>query len=264
MKGGASMQTITITNQKGGVGKTTTAFILCCGLIKRGYKVLSIDADPQTNLSYTAGFMEDNEEYNLYRLFKNKELSSLQVIQKTDLKFDLIPGSLNLAGADLEFNQTGREYILKKIIEPLKNNYDFCVIDTPPTLGILTINALTASDSIIIPMKADIYSIQGFSQLLGMVKNVKEYTNQNLKVDGLLINQYSNRAVLNRNFNNSIEDVAKQLNIDVYKSKIRDSVIVREMAFTTKNIFDEQSKSNIADDYNGFINEFLEKRGFNK
>lgn len=255
------MKIITVTNQKGGVGKTTTAHVLACGLKNRGFKVLAVDADPQTNFSYSAGLQPEEIEVDLYDLFKNPSSSSLQAVQETPTGFFMISGSLNLAGADMEFNRTGREYIMKKILEPLKENFDYCIIDTPPTLGILTVNALTASDCVIVPMKADIYSIQGLSQLWGMIQNVQEYTNPRLEIEGLLLTQYSPRASLNKDLKESIEETAHHLGTKVFKSCIREAVAVRENAFLKTDIFEQYPKANVTKDYTEFINEFLERRG---
>lgn len=254
------MNIITITNQKGGVGKTTTAHILACALHDKGYKVLAIDTDPQTNLTYTAGITPEEAPATLHDVLKTKTISD-DVIKISKAGYDIISGSLTLAGADMEFGQTGREYMLKKALEPLREAYDYCIIDTPPTLGILTINALTASNGVIIPMKADIYSIQGLAQLVGMIDNVKEYTNPDITIEGILLTQYSDRAVLNRSLRESIENTAKELNTKVFSSHIREAVAVRENAFLKADIFKEYPKAKVTDDYKQFVNELLENKG---
>lgn len=257
------MEVITITNQKGGVGKTTTAHILTTGLMHRGYKVIAVDVDPQTNFSYAGGTDGQEAEIDIYNLFKAYEkgntggISSLQAIQKAPAGFDMIPGSLDLAGADMDFTQPGREYILKQILEPLQALYDYCIIDTPPTLGILTVNALTASNKIIVPMGADVFSMQGLSQLQGMITNVKRFCNPNLIIDGLLLTKYNPRAVINQNLKESLEGVATQLQTRLYNSHIRDSVAIKEIQFLQADIFTEYPKHNLTKDYEAFINEFL-------
>jgi len=250
--------TVTITNQKGGVGKTTTAHILATGLKKAGFSVLAIDTDPQTNFTYTAGLQPEETELDLYNLFKGQG-SSLQAIQTTKAGFDMIAGSLQLAGADMEFTMTGREYILKGIIEPIKERYDYCIIDTPPTLGILTINALTASERVLVPMGADVYSLQGLSQLQGMIENVRKYCNPSLIIEGLLLTKYNSRAVINRQLKDSLEDVAHRLNTKLFKTCIREAVAVKEVQFLQGNIFDEYPNANITRDYIEFIKEFTGK-----
>ena len=250
------MKTVTITNQKGGVGKTTTAHILSTGLLKAGFKVLAVDTDPQTNLTYAAGI--DGAENDLYGLFR-RESSSLQAIRPTAAGFDIIPGSLNLAGADMEFTQAGREYILREALEPIKEKYDFCIIDTPPTLGILTINALTASDCVIVPMGADVFSLQGLSQLQGLIENVKKYCNPALMIDGLLLTKYNPRAVINKQLKESLEQVARKIGTRLYKTYIREAVAVKEIQFLQADIFTEYPEANVTKDYQAFIDEFLRK-----
>ena len=250
------MVTITITNQKGGVGKTTTAHILSAGLARQGFKVLAVDVDPQTNLTFTAGIDPLESGVNLYDLMK-KQASSLQAVKPTKSGFSIIPGSLDLAGADMEFTQAGREYMLKEALETLKEEFDFCIIDTPPTLGILTVNALTASQKVIVPMCADVYSLQGLSQLQGLIGNVQKYCNPSLTIDGLLLTKYSPRAVINRQLKESLQEVAEQLKTKVYTAAIREAVAIREAQLLQSDIFTEQPKANVTQDYTAFINEFL-------
>lgn len=254
------MLTVTVTNQKGGVGKTTTAHILSAGLARRGFKVLAVDVDPQTNLTYTAGIDPLEEGLNLYDLMK-KQASALQAVKATKSGFSIIPGSLALAGADMEFTTAGREYVLREALEPLEENFDFCVIDTPPTLGILTVNALTASQKVIVPMCADVYSIQGLSQLQGLIKNVKKYCNPALTIDGLLLTKYNQRVVINRQLQESLQDVAERLQTKVYGLAIREAVAIKEAQFLQSDIFAEHPKANVTEDYTAFINEFLEGMG---
>ena len=249
------MQIITISNQKGGVGKTTTAHALLTGLANMGYKVLALDADPQTNLTYTTGINMDDTP-DLYNLLK-KQASFLEVVQQVKPGFDIIPGSLDLAGADMEFTAAGREYMIREALEPVKEKYDFCIIDTPPTLGILTVNALTASYKIIVPMAADVYSLQGLSQLQGMVENVKKYCNPGLTIDGLLLTKYSDRAIINRNLKDSLQQTAAQLHTRLYKTTIREAVAVKEIQFLQSDIFTEYPKAKVTEDYKQFIKEFL-------
>lgn len=255
------MITVTITNQKGGVGKTTTAHILSAGLAKQGFRVLAIDIDPQTNLTYTAGIEPQNTEATLYSFFKRTASPSIQAALPTEAGFFIIPGSLDLAGADMEFTQTGREYMLKEALQPLEESFDYCIIDTPPTLGILTVNALTASQKVIVPMGADIYSLQGLSQLQGLIDNVKRYSNHDLTIDGLLLTKYSPRAIINRQLKESLQEVAKQLQTKVYNTAIREAVAIKEVQFLQSNIFTEYPNANVTQDYTAFIKEFLKGDG---
>lgn len=249
------MQSITITNQKGGVGKTTTAHVLSTGLSQAGYKVLAIDTDPQTNFTYTAGISPGDAEIDLYRLFTGAD-STLQAIKTVNAGFDIIPGSADFTGADTDFSGAD---ILKGIIEPVKKNYDFIIIDTPPTLGLLTMNALTVSDRVIVPMSADIYSLQGLSQLQELIDYVQGKHNPALQLDGLLLTKYNPRAIINRDLQRDLQGIAAQLHTKVYKSTIREAVAIKEMQFLQGNLFTDYPRANVTKDYKAFINEFLGK-----
>ena len=162
----------------------------------------------------------------------------------------------------MEYTQTGREYILSEIIEPLKESYDFVIIDTPPALGILTVNALTASNSVIIPMGADIYSIQGLSQLYNLVCNVKRYTNKELSIDGLFLTRYNKRATISKDIYAELEQLASKLGTKLFKSVIREGVAIKRSQADQTNIFISEPKAGVTIDFNNFIDEYLEeKRG---
>lgn len=250
------MKTITLSNQKGGVAKTTTTGALASGLSQRGYKVLAVDTDPQCNLSLSSGVDILNMDQTLYDVFKGA--ADLQdTIQKTDLGYDLSTGGLNLAVADMEFTQTGREFMLREALDSVKADYDFCIIDTPPTIGILTVNALTASDSVVIPLTADLYSIQGLSQLNGMIERVRKYSNKDLKIAGLLITRHDERTNISKALQDQITQTAEKLGTKVFKQPIRNSVAVRESQVMKSDIFTEAPKANATKDYTAFIDELL-------
>lgn len=246
---------IAITNQKGGVGKSTTAGAVAAGLKSRGYKVLTIDMDPQGNLSYGMGSELTDDTATIYEVLRGTS-SIDEVIQKTN-QGDIIPSNILLSGAELEFTKTGREFKLKKALEPILQKYDYIIIDTPPALGILTTNAYTAADTLIVPMLSDIYSIQGMTQLFDVVQSVKEYCNPNLKIDGILITKYSGHAVVKRDMKSTIEELAVRFNTKVYKTTIRESVAVVESQVMQSDIQSYAPKSTVAKDYKNFIDEFL-------
>lgn len=245
---------IAISNQKGGVGKSTTANCLGAGLFHRGYKVLYVDLDAQGNLSYS---MKAN----------NRPLTSLEVltgtatakeaIVKTE-QGDLIPASPALAGADNLFKDTGREYKLTEALEPVLADYDYIIIDTPPAIGTLTVNALTAANSVIVPAQADIYSLQGIGQLIQTVQTVKKYCNRGLSIKGLLVTRYNGRAVISKDMAELLEDTAASLKSRLFDTKIRECVAIKEAQAKRQDIFTYDPKSNAAKDYNGFIEEVLE------
>ena len=264
------MKTITITNQKGGVGKTATALALASGLAHKGYRVLGVDLDPQENLSYSTG-TSDSED-NIYALLTGKiefrpPLKKEMVTLKKELKFPplkkgkqgfyMISGSLNLANADREFNDTGREYILKEALAPLENEFDYCIIDTPPSLSILTVNALTASSGVIVPMKTDIYSLQGLEQLYKLVQKVKKYSNPNLCIEGLLLTKYKPRAIINRQIKEQLETIAERMGTKVFNSTIREAIAIQEALFLQTDIFTDIPKAKVTEDYRGFVEEFI-------
>ena len=244
---------IAVINQKGGGGKSTTSNAIGAGLFQRGYKVLFIDLDAQGNLSYSMKC-------------ENKPLSSLEVLTGTATakeatlttpQGDIIPASPALASADTIITDTGREYRLKEALEPLKEVYDYIIIDTPPALGTLTINALTACDSVIIPAQADIYSLQGIGQLNQTIQTVKRYCNSDLTIKGIVITRYSPRAVLTRDMTDLLEDTAKQLNTKVFTSRIRECIALKEAQASQTDIFTYNPRSNAGIDYKALLEEMI-------
>ena len=249
------MRTTTVINQKGGVGKTTTAHALATGLTKRGYKVLCVDMDPQGNLSFTMG--ADTTGPSLYEAMREEaEIST--AIRSTN-QGDILPGSILLAAADMEFTATGREWILESLLSPIKEHYSHIIIDSPPTLGILTINALTASTDVVIPMGADIYSLQGLYQLHSTILKVRQYCNKNLKIAGLLLTRYNSRSILSRDLREGIEEKASELNAHLYSTFIREGIMVKEAQTSQASLFNYAPKSKPAQDYEDFISEYLEQ-----
>ena len=250
------MKTITLSNQKGGVAKTTTTEALASGLSQRGFKVVAVDTDPQCNLSLSSGADTLSMDATLYDVFKGTA-SVRDVIQQTGLGYDLIPGGLELAVSDMEFTQTGREFMLREALDSVKGDYDYCVIDTPPTIGILTVNALTASDSVVIPLTADFYSIQGLAQLNRIIERVKRYSNKDLKIAGLLITRHDDRTNISKALMDQITTTAERLGTKVFAQPIRNSVAVRESQVMRTDIFTEAPKANATKDYTAFIDELL-------
>lgn len=247
---------ISISNQKGGVGKTTTTCSLAAGLKKRGYRVLAIDLDPQGNLGFSVG-ADSETSASIYDVLKG-EVKTQYAIQKTD-SMDIIISSILLSGIELEFTNTGREFLLKEAIRPIQPFYDYILLDTPPALGILTINAFTASDLIIVPMLSDIFSLQGIAQLYETVERVKKYCNPNLAIAGILLTRYNPRTRLSREVRGTAELIAEDLHIRLFDSFIRSSVSASEAQSLQKNVFEYDSRSHIAQDYGRLIDELLAK-----
>ena len=240
------MRIISVANQKGGTAKTSTAHALVTGAAYKGKRSLAIDFDPQGNLSFIMG--ADANRAGAYELMK-QQAKAAQIVQYTS-QGDIIPASLNLAAADTEFSgKPGRDFFLQAALEPLQDDYDVVVIDTPPTLGTLLVNALTASDEVIIPMNADILSLQGLYQLAETINQVKSFCNKGLKVTGILLTRYSGRTVLARDIKETIEAKCAELEIPLLNTVIRDGVAVREAQTTQESLFAYAPNSNPAKDY---------------
>lgn len=214
---------ITVTNQKGGVGKTTTASALVSGLHERGARVLGIDLDPQGNLGFTLG-LDIGQVNTVYDVLKGS-LPIEQAIYRTEYG-DIMPSDIMLSTAEMEFNAPRREFMLEQHLRSVRNNYDFIIIDTPPALNILTINAYVCSDALIVPMEAEILSLVGVTQLQETIETVRSTFNPNLKVLGILLNKFTPRFILSREVLDLADEVARQLGTRVFRSKIRRSVHV--------------------------------------
>lgn len=241
---------ISISNHKGGVGKTTSSINIGAGLVKLKKKVLLIDLDPQANLSQSLGVLEP--ELNIYGALRGDyELQPIEIIKG----LYLIPSTLDLSGAEVEMSgEPGREYILKELIDPIKDNYDFIIIDSPPSLGLLTINSFTASDEILIPLQAQYLALQGLTKLLEVVDKIKKRLNKGLKIGGVFITQYDKRKVLNRDVASTIDLHFKDT---VFKTKIRDNIALAEAPAQGLDIFRYNPKSYGAEDYLTLSKEIL-------
>ena len=250
------MEVIAIVNRKGGVAKTATAQALGAGLRKKKKKVLFIDLDSQANLTYGLG--ADPNTINSMDVLTG-EASAQDAIQHT-AQGDVIAGSDTLAAADTSIKDTGKEYRLQEAIDGLK--YDYIIIDTPAALGTLTINALTAANSVIIPVQAEVYSLQGIGQLNQSIQAVQKYCNKDLYIRGILITRYNGRAVLSRDMQSNLEEAAGLLHTKLYSTPIRECISIKEAQARQQDIYSYAPRSNAAKDYEAFIDEFLkQKRG---
>ena len=244
---------IAVINQKGGVGKSTTALAIGAGLSLKGYSVLFIDLDAQGNLSYTLG--ADTKGYNAMGVLERPETAK-EEIQHTP-QGDIIASSPKLAGADKLLEETGKEYRLKEALESLQGAYDYIIVDTPPALGILTINALTACTGAIIPAQADIYSLQGIGQLNSTIETVKKYCNPSLSIMGIVITRFTGRSIIRREAAEMLEHTAHQLHTKLLSSKIRECAALVEAQATKQNMYSYAPRSNATADYKALVDEII-------
>ena len=249
---------IAIINQKGGVGKSTTAHAIGAGLSLRGRKVLYIDLDAQGNLSYTLGADATGlTGLSALEVLEGQATAS-KAIQHT-AQGDIIAASPALSGADTILTSVGKEYRLREALEGLQGQYDYIVIDTPPALGILTVNALTACHGCIIPAQADIFSLHGISQLHSTIQTVRKYCNPSLKVLGILLTRYSARTVISREVGEMVEQTAAQLHTKLYRSRIREGTALKEAQALRMDIYAYAPRSNAASDYSALVDEIMEE-----
>lgn len=249
------MEIVSIINQKGGVAKTTTALNLAYGLyIRKKAKVLLIDTDSQTNLTFTMG--ATGSKYSLLDLLTNKDIDVKDTIQTIN-GIDFIRADKQLSNIDSYLKGAGKEFRLKEILAPLKKNYDYIIIDTPPALNLITINSLVASSQAIITSQADYYSLQGINDIYDNIESINKYCNKDLKLNGILLTRYNERTNLTKQLTDLMEELAKKLKTKVYKAKIRESIIVKESQAVRQNIFDYSKNSNVAMDYMDFIKEYI-------
>lgn len=247
------MEIISVNITKGGCGKTTTVQMLG-EILRKKYKkkILCIDTDPQSNFTTISGInIMECQEHNLYTLLKEK--SSLQECIVKSSYYDLIPGSLLLAYADTEFNHLGREYMLKECIE--NADYDIILIDTPPSLGLLNIMSLTASTKIIIPTEPSYLAMIGLEQLSNTIESVRKHSNKELEILGILLIKYHSRANINQAVLRGIEKMAEEMNIKVFKNKIRETVKVKEAQSQQEPLIDWDVSCSAVQDYLSFVNE---------
>jgi chromosome partitioning protein len=247
---------IAVANQKGGVGKSTTAEALAEGLVLMGKKALLVDLDAQGNASLTAGALQGRP--TAYEMLA-RQCGPADAVQRNEGRPDIIPSSSSLARLDAELVATGKEYRLKEQLAPLLPLYDFIITDTPPSLGVITVNALTAANSVIMPAQADIYSLQGIGQLVETLNAIRAYTNPNLAPAGILLTRYNARNVISRDMAEAARGVAKQIGTFLYDTVIREAVAIKESQAIQQSIYRYAPKSNAAVDYGAFTEEFIAK-----
>lgn len=245
---------IAITNQKGGVGKTTTAISIISVLQQRGYHVLGVDLDPQGSLGFSAGLDIENSD-TIYDVLKGTRPIQ-DVIVSTDTG-EFLPSNILLSTAELEFSMPGREFLLKNELAKVEKDYDFIVIDTPPALNVLTVNAYVAAQGLIVPMAPEILSLLGISQIRDTIDTVRRYYNPDLEVLGILLNRFSPRLTLNREVEELSQEIAKKLDSHVFVAKIRSSVSVAESPAHGESVITYAPHSKPAQDFQDLVDELL-------
>ena len=246
---------IAVANQKGGVGKTTTSVNLSAAFAEMGKKVLLIDCDPQGNATSGLGIEKDGLELSIYDALIN-DTPMEEIIIQTQFGLDVVPSVMDLAGAEVELvNLEDKQYRLKKAVELVKKNYDYILIDCPPSLGHVTLNALTAADSVLLPLQCEFSALEGLSQLLSTVQLVQEQLNEKLRIEGLVLTMYDSRTNLAEQV---VEEVKTHFPDMVYATKIPRNVRLSEAPSFGKPIFAYASSSKGAQAYMSLAEEVIE------
>ncbi len=249
---------IAFSNQKGGVGKTTSCVNLSAYLAQKGYKCLLVDLDPQGNATSGLGFSKSEVKSSVYNVMIDDAHIETAVVKTCVDGLDLLPSSIDLAGAEVELVYVkDREKVLKKVLEKARGSYDFITVDCPPSLGLLTINALAGADAVIIPIQSEYYALEGLSQLMNTIKLVVKHLNENLKIEGVVLTMNDNRAIISRQIS---AEIRKFFGKRVYDTVIPRNIRLSEAPSHGVPIMLHDTKCAGAKAYLAFTEEFLSKQ----
>ena len=248
---------IAIANQKGGVGKTTTSINLAASLGVLEKKVLLIDADPQANATSGIGIDVESVEIGTYQLLEHSNSAKDAIIKTETPNLDIIPAHIDLVAIEIELvDKDKREYMLKRALQEIKNDYDYILIDCAPSLGLLTLNALTAADAVIIPIQCEYFALEGLGKLLNTIKSVQKIHNPELDIEGLLLTMYDSRLRLS---NQVVEEVQKHFNDMVFETIIQRNVKLSEAPSYGESIINYDASSKGANNYLSLAKEIINK-----
>ena len=248
---------IAIANQKGGVGKTTTSVNLAAALAILEKKVLLIDADPQANATSGLGISADDKKMGTYELLEHTATIKQTIVKTNVDHLDIIPSHIDLVAIEIELvDKKEREFMLKKALESVQNQYDYIFIDCAPSLGLITLNALTAANSIIIPIQCEYFALEGLGKLLNTIKSVQKIHNADLDIEGLLLTMYDARLRLS---NQVVEEVKKHFGSMVFKTIIQRNIRLSEAPSYGENIIEYDATSKGAQNYLSLAEEVLKK-----
>ncbi|GAA4929370.1 AAA family ATPase [Mucilaginibacter defluvii] len=253
---------IALANQKGGVGKTTSSINLAASLAVLEYKTLLVDADPQANSTSGIGFDPRNIKASIYECIIN-QIDPHEAIQKTDTpNLDLLPAHIDLVGAEIEMiNLTGREYKMKQVLDSVRDEYDFIIIDCSPSLGLITINALTAADSVIVPVQCEYFALEGLGKLLNTIKIVQSRLNTTLEIEGILLTMYDVRLRLS---NQVVEEVRTHFEDMVFDTIIQRNTRLSEAPSFGVSVIMHDANCKGAINYLNLAREIVKKNGLVK